>query len=80
MTENILRKETATYEKQKQSLIGKAEGEWALIKGEEVCGTYKNQFDAIGEGYKQFGNVPFMVKEIVKVEEPANFVSNLLTS
>jgi hypothetical protein len=34
--------------------------------------------DAIAAGYQQFGNVPFLVKQIVKIETPQNFVSNLL--
>ena len=34
--------------------------------------------DAITEGYRQFGNVPFLVKQVQKIETPQNLVSNLL--
>jgi len=34
--------------------------------------------DAISAGYSNFGNVPFLVKQILKVEMPVSFVSNLL--
>jgi len=34
--------------------------------------------DAITERYRRFGNVPFLVKQIVSVEAPLNFMSTLL--
>jgi hypothetical protein len=34
--------------------------------------------DAINWGYKELGNVPFLVKNISKLDIPLSFVSNLL--
>jgi hypothetical protein len=30
--------------------------------------------DAIADGYRRFGNVPFLVKQVVEVETPINFM------
>ena len=29
-------------------------------------------------GYQKYGNVPFLVKQVVRVEVPENFVSGLI--
>jgi hypothetical protein len=34
--------------------------------------------DAIAAGYQQFGNVPFLVKQILRIEAPLNFMPSLL--
>lgn len=70
--------ELKTYEANKDNLLGAAEGKFVLIRGTEVVGVFDSQMDAISAGYKKFGNVPFLVKQIRKVEEPQTFVSNLL--
>lgn len=43
-----------------------------------MVGIYDSKMDAIAQGYQKFGNVPFLVKQILKVETPQNFISNLL--
>ena len=78
VTENILSTELETFEKHKNDLIGKAEGKYVLIKRNEIKGTYDSEMDAIAEGYKEFGNSPFLVKLITSIESPANFVGNNL--
>lgn len=74
----ILDAEIKTYERQRDNLLGTSEGKFVLIHGNQVVGIYDSKMDAITAGYQQFGNVPFLVKQIVKVEIPQNFVSNLL--
>ena len=74
----MLEKELDTYEKNKETLVGSSEGKFVLIRGDKVGGVYDSKPDAINEGYRQFGNVPFLVKQILKVENRHNFVSNLL--
>jgi len=73
-----LKKELGVYEAQKAELIGKSKGKFVLIKNEEVIDIFDTQIDAIRQGYERFGNVPFLVKQIVEVETPQNFTSNLL--
>ena len=74
----ILAKERATFEEKKPELLGTSEGRWALVYGSDVVGTYDSSQDAIRDGYSRFGNVAFLVKQIVAVESPENFVSNHL--
>jgi hypothetical protein len=70
--------EVKTYERHRDHLLGTAEGKFVLIRNDQVIGVYDSKMDAIAQGYQQFGNVPFLVKHIVKVEAPQNFTSNLL--
>lgn len=74
----ILDAELKTYEENRDQLLGTAEGKFVLIQNSQVVGIYDSKMDAIAMGYQQFGNVPFLVKQIVKVEAPQNFTSNLL--
>ena len=74
----ILDAEIKTYEQQRDNLLGTSEGKFVLIRGGQVAGIFDSKMDAIAAGYQQFGNVPFLVKQIVKIETPQNFVSHLL--
>jgi hypothetical protein len=70
--------EQKTYEQHRDQLLGTAEGKFVLIYRDQVVGIYASKMDAIAEGYNRFGNVPFLVRQVVKVETPQNFVSSLL--
>lgn len=61
-----------------EHLLGTAEGKFVFIRHEEIAGVYDSKMDAIAQGYQKFGNVPFLVKQILKVETPQTFVSGLL--
>jgi hypothetical protein len=56
-------------------LLQTAEGKFALIKGDEIIGVYDADAEAIREGHKRFGNVPFLAKRIVRMEHPMNFTA-----
>jgi len=77
MTE-LLSEELKTYESNHESLLGSHESKFVLIHGEKVLGTFDSQMDAISRGYRELGNVPFLVKQVLKVDVPLSFVSNLL--
>ncbi len=70
--------ELKTYDARRDELLASAEGKFALIRREEVAEIYDSQEDAIREGYRRFGNVPFLVKQVLRVEVPQELVSNLL--
>jgi hypothetical protein len=74
----LLDAELMTYEENRESLLGSADGKSLLIKANQILGVYDSEMDAIAQGYRQFGNVPFLVKQDLKIESPQNFVSNLL--
>ena len=74
----ILETELKTYEQNRDHLLGTAEGKFVLIRDSQVIGVYESKIDAIAAGYQQFGNVPFLVKQVAKIETPHNFMSNRL--
>ena len=74
----LLDLESATYEKHKDELLGKSEGKFVLIHEEQILGVFDSEGDAIAQGFEKLGNVPFLVKQILKVDVPQNFVTNLL--
>jgi len=73
----MLKKELQTYEAKKSELVGKSKGKFALIKDDQVVDVFDTKIDAIRQGYERFGNVPFFVKQIVEIDIPQNFTSNL---
>lgn len=75
---NLLEQELHTYETNRETLLGSAEGKFVLIFKDEILGVFDTEFDAIRQGYKQLGNVPFLVKQVVQIESPIGFTSNLL--
>jgi hypothetical protein len=72
-----LKKEIETFEKNKEKLLGEARGRFVLIKGDEIVGDFGSYDDALLEGYRQFGNVEFFVKE-VREDELVNFFTRPL--
>jgi hypothetical protein len=74
----LLTTELETYKRHRDELLGRSEGKYVLVYGEEIAGVFDSEKDAIEQGYERFGNVPFLVKQIAKVETPESFVSSLL--
>ena len=70
-----LEKELAAYEAAKPGLLPQELGRFVLIHEGQVVDTFAAESDAIRAGYRQFGNVPFLVKQITEVECPVNIVS-----
>ena len=75
---NVLDQELQTYEEKKNELLARARGKFVLIKEDRIEDIFDTETDAIRQGYERFGNEPFLVKEIVEVEIPVQFASNLL--
>jgi hypothetical protein len=70
-----LKQELETYEANRERLLADSLGKYVLIRGDQIVATYDTERDAINEGYRMFGNVPFFVQRVAAVDEPANFVS-----
>jgi len=66
----ILSTEIQTYEQQRDNLLRTSEGKFVLVRGNQVVGIFDSKMDAIAAGYHQFGNVPFLVKQILRIEAP----------
>jgi hypothetical protein len=78
MGTSTLEKELVAFEAAKPGLLPHELGRFALVRDGHLIDTFDTQSDAIRAGYRQFGNVPFLVKQILEVDCPANFVSDLL--
>lgn len=75
---SIFQTELQTFEAHMSELLVDNAGKFALIKGDRLVDIFDTNVDALRQGYKEFGNVPFLVKQITLVEQPAHFTSNLL--
>ena len=64
-----LASELATFEKHRASLCDLAQGKYVLMKNTSLHGVFGAEMDAIAAGYRKFGNVPFLVKRAVPVDE-----------
>ena len=72
-----LKEEYETYKTHKEDLLSKHDGKFVLIKGSKIIDFFSSYDDALKEGFKKFGNVPFLVKQIQKEEEVNFFYSNV---
>ena len=73
---HILEEELETYEREKDRLVDAHLGMYVLIYGGDVAGIFEHEPEAIAEGYKRWGNVPFLVKKVLDYEAAEIFVSN----
>lgn len=76
----VLEQELKAYDAHRDELLGAALGKYVLVHGGQLSGIFESRQDAIEAGYKQFGNVPFLVKQVLEVEAPLNFTSTLINA
>lgn len=69
--------ELATYRRHLPRLMELAAGQWVVIRGEVIAGTYPTYQDAIEAGYESFGLRPFLAKKIESPEAVARFTRDL---
>lgn len=74
---STLATELATYAAHKDALLSICAGRWVLIKDSQVVASFDTQNDAVEAGYRQFGNVPFLTKQVLVIESPARFSRDL---
>lgn len=70
--------ELGTFDRLRPYLLATAAGQYVLIHGDESAGTYPTDMAAVEAGYARFGHVPFLVKQILPVDPPAEFVTPLI--
>jgi len=61
-----LQAEIETFEKLLPELLETDLGRWALIHDTEFRGAFDTENDAISDGYRTYGNVPFLVRQILE--------------
>ena len=67
--ETALQEELEYFETQKEALLKTHEGQFALVAGQKLVGTYTTESDAYEAGLRQFGNRPFLIRRI-RSQEP----------
>ena len=64
-----LEMERKYYEEQKVELLKHYKGQFALIKGAQLAGTFTTHKEAFTAGVEKFGNVPFLVQQVEEEQE-----------
>jgi hypothetical protein len=60
--------EIATYRARLSEMVEGHDGEFVLIKGNEIVGFFPDESSAFREGRRRFGIVPMLVKRITATE------------
>lgn len=74
----LLQRELQTYEINKADLLKRGENRFVLIREDSIAGLFDTEADAVTSGYQTYGNVPFLVRHVVRKERPVVFISHLL--
>jgi len=72
-----LTEEMATFRDRLPELLCEHEGEFVLIKGTEIAGVFLDRSEALREGYRRFGIVPLLVRQIV-ASDPVVYLPNVV--
>lgn len=70
-----LETELRYFSEHRGDLLKAAAGQFALVKGDTLIGTFNSETEAIRNGYETLGNVPFLVKKITETDIPLSFTS-----
>ena len=69
-----MEKELAIFKDLREKLIAKNPyGGYVVIKEDEVLGVFPNRTEALHEGFKAYGNVRFLVRNLNKEVKVVNF-------
>jgi hypothetical protein len=71
-----LEKELDTYRREFPKLLNRA-GKFALVQGDAVISVWDSYEDAIQEGYRLFSLKPFLVKQILAIEQVHHFTRGI---
>lgn len=74
MTEKtVLQTELAFYTKHKQEYLSNYKGQFVLIKRETFVGAFTTEAQAYKAGIEQFGNQPFLIKQVVEDNDTVSY-------
>ena len=72
-----LERELAFYESIKEQLLQHHEGKYVLIVGDNQLGVFDNPEQAYALGVERVGNIPMLIKQVVK-EEPIELIPSMV--
>jgi hypothetical protein len=73
-------REEAAYKREEERLVRDHFGKIALVHKDDVVGVFSNGDDAMFEGFRRFGWVKFMTKEIRDPNEPPAWMNYIDTT
>lgn len=73
-----LKTELGFYNNQKGELLKHYRGQFALIKGKELIGTYTTWEEAFNDAVEKFGNELFLIKPVQEEDEFVQFPALLV--
>ena len=77
MTDNdALEKELAFFNRNKAGYLKEYKNKYLLIKGEELIGYFDTNEAAYEAGIQKYGNVPFLIKQVLE-HEPTLTISSV---
>ena len=72
-----LTEENRIFRENEDSWAEQHEGKFVLIRGDDVVGFFKTSEEALSEGYRRFGTVPFFVGPVRGGSHQSHFVSRM---
>jgi hypothetical protein len=73
----VMKEEITTFQNHLPQLLREQAGRFVLIKGADILGTFPDRSAALREGYRRFGVVPFLVRQIAD-PEPVVYLPNVV--
>lgn len=64
----MFEQEIAYYNQHRQDFLSRYEWKYLLIRGSEFVGAFDDPQDAYQAGLRKFGNVPFLIKQVLREE------------
>lgn len=75
---SVLQPEVDFFEAHKDEWLKEFRGQFVLVKNRQRVGVFTAYQDAVNDGFRRFGNQPFLVKQVVEnepmVQVPALYV------
>lgn len=69
----VLERENSYFSEHRDDLLAHHEGQFVLIHGDELIGSYQSYDDAFTAGIQGIGNQPFLIRQVLANEPPAQF-------
>lgn len=71
--DTILQKELNYFNEHRRKWLETYENQFALIKDENLIGTYTTEAEAYKAGLEKIGNQPFLIKQVVKEDKEISY-------
>ena len=65
-----LDRELRAYEAARARLLRRSRNKFVLVKGCRIVGVFDGVLDALRRGYEEFGNRPFLVRQVLREDAP----------